>query len=85
MIEDDIEEAIDQTALLLCKIEGGIEQTSINWRTKSGLVLIEELSDDDTLSHFRFRKEHLQEMSDKLWPSKTAWLPCWSKQDVNPL
>jgi hypothetical protein len=30
--------------------------------------LIQEVSEDDAIAHFRFRKRHLQEMANKLWP-----------------
>jgi hypothetical protein len=50
-----------------------IAHTDIVWRTKNGLK-IEELSEDDALSFFRFRKEHLQIVADKLWPRLAPYL-----------
>ena len=44
-----------------------IAHPDIVWRTKNGLT-IAELSEDDALSFFRFRREHLQIVADKLWP-----------------
>lgn len=50
-----------------------IEHPTINWRWKDGLT-VQQLSADDALTHFRFRKVHLQEVSDKLWPRLSAYL-----------
>ena len=39
-----------------------------------GPVRICNISDEDAFSHFRFRKAHLQEVSDKLWPRLSQYL-----------
>ena len=55
------------------RLAQNISHTDIVWRTKKGL-LIEELSEDDALSYFRFRKEHLQVVADKLWPRLAPYI-----------
>ncbi len=46
----------------------------INWRTNHTGLSIQDSSVDDALSPFRFQKEHLQEVSDKLWPWLSFYL-----------
>jgi DDE superfamily endonuclease len=53
-------------------IEGGMEDETIQWRGKR--LIVEDLSDDDAISHFRFRKKHLQEVANKLWPRLQQYL-----------
>ena len=59
-------------------IEGGMEDESIQWQGKR--LIFEDLSDDDAIFHFRFRKKHLQELANKLWPQLQPYLtglkPC---------
>ena len=59
-------------------IEGGMEDESIQWQGKR--LIVEDLSDDDAIFHFRFRKKLLQELADKLWPRLQPYLtglkPC---------
>jgi hypothetical protein len=50
-----------------------ISHPNIRWHWKSGLC-IDDLSSDDALSFFRFRKVHLQEVSDKIWPRLSPYL-----------
>jgi hypothetical protein len=58
---------------IACELTRTIEHPNIIWRRKGGLT-IDELSLDDALTHFRFRKVHLQEVSDKLWPRLLCYL-----------
>ena len=37
-------------------------------------LIIQDLSEDDALTHFGFRKVHLQEVADKLWPRLQCFL-----------
>jgi hypothetical protein len=43
-------------------------------------VIVVDLSEDDAIFHFRFRKKHLQEMFDKLWPRLQQYLAVGSKK-----
>ena len=45
------------------QIEIGMEDNTIQWGKR---LLIQDLSEDDTLTNFRFCKIHLQEVADKL-------------------
>jgi hypothetical protein len=65
---------VDTTSLLLqhatriiAGIDGGTEDSTIKWRQYGGL-LIQDVSEDDAITHFWFRTRHLQEVADKLWP-----------------
>ena len=59
--------AFDKASTIANKLNQPIEHQGIQWRRKHGLKIV-ELSSDDGLTFFRFRTEHLQELSDKLWP-----------------
>jgi hypothetical protein len=58
---------------IACDLTRTIEHPNIIWRRKDGLT-IDELSLDDALTHFLFRKVHLQEVADKLWPRLLCYL-----------
>ena len=48
-----------------------MEVHTIQWGKR---LLIQDLSDDDALTHFWFCKVHLQEAADKLWPRLKCFL-----------
>jgi hypothetical protein len=75
MLVDSIEEVLLVATTILDDMEMDIEDKTIRWRSKrDGGVMIEDLTDDDAISHFRFRKPHLQEVADKLWPRLCEYL-----------
>ena len=49
----------------------GMEDNTIQWGNR---LIIQDLSEDDALSHFHFCKVHLQEVADKLWPRLQCFL-----------
>ena len=53
------------------QMETGIEDNTIQCGNR---LLIQDLSEDDTLMHFCFCKAHLQEVADKLWPRLQCFL-----------
>ena len=53
------------------QIEIGMEDNIIQWGYR---LLIQDLSEDDALTHFCFCKVHLQEVADKLWPRLQCFL-----------
>ena len=61
-LQDELETVIEAIA----EVYNGIEESTIEWQGKG--VIVEDLSEDDAIFHFRFRKKHLQDMMDKLWP-----------------
>jgi hypothetical protein len=70
--DSDDDELVDQFHVafhnanaIACDLAQPISHENIDWRWKCGLS-IDELSSDDALTFFRFRKVHLQEVSDKL-------------------
>jgi hypothetical protein len=65
--------AFDKASTIANKLNQPIEHQGIQWRRKHGLKIV-ELSSDDGLTFFRFRTEHLQELSDKLWPRLSGYL-----------
>ena len=65
-IAQEIEIALKVVEEVNNNIEGGMEDATIQWRGER--IIVEDLSDDDTVFHFRFRKKRLQEIADKLWP-----------------
>jgi hypothetical protein len=72
--DSDDDELVDQFHVafhnanaIACDLAQPISHEIIDWRWKCGLS-IDGLSSDDALTFFRFRKVHLQEVSDKLWP-----------------
>ncbi len=72
---EDFHVAIGNANAVAVKLGSTILHPSIAWRRggSDGLA-IEDLSCDDALSFFRFRKVHLQEISDKLWPRHSVFL-----------
>jgi DDE superfamily endonuclease len=74
-IDDSIDEAMQMAVSILWDLEGGLEDSTIRWRDRHEGLLICEISDDDAIAHFRFRKTHLQELSDMLWPRLHQFLP----------
>jgi hypothetical protein len=65
--------AFDKASTIANKLNQPIEHQGIQWRRKHGLKIV-ELSSDDGLTFFRFRTEHLQELSDKLWPQLSGYV-----------
>jgi hypothetical protein len=74
-IDDTIDEAMQMAVSLLWDLEGGLEDATIRWRQRHEGLLSCEISEDDAIAHFRFRKPHLQELSDMLWPRLYQFLP----------
>ena len=74
-IDDTIDDAIQMAVSLLWDLEGGLEDSTIRWRQRHEGLLIREISEDDAIADFRFRKSHLQELADKLWPRLRQFLP----------
>ena len=74
-IDNTIDEAMQMVVSLLWDLEGGLEDSTIRWRQRHEGLLICEISEDDAIAHFRFRKPHLQELSDMLWPRLHEFLP----------
>jgi hypothetical protein len=66
-----IEEVIQLTVQMYECMETGIEDNTIQWGKK---ILIEDLSEDDAVTHFCFRKIHLQEVANQLWPRLQHYL-----------
>ena len=66
-----IEEVIQVTVQMYECMETGIEDTTIQWGKR---ILIEDLSEDDAVTHFCFRKIHLQEVANQLWPRLQSYL-----------
>ena len=66
-----IEEVIQVTVHMYECMETGIEDNTIQWGKR---ILIEDLSEDDAVSHFLFRKVHLQEVANQLWPRLQRYL-----------
>jgi hypothetical protein len=64
---------LQHAARLVTDIDGGTEDSSIQWRAHGGL-LIGDVSEDDAIAHFRFRKRHLQELANKIWPRVQEYL-----------
>lgn len=51
-----------------------IAHPNISNHGKSGITIVELSLDDALATHFRFRKVHMQEVSDKLWPRLSCYL-----------
>jgi hypothetical protein len=66
---DDLHVAIGNANAVAVELDSTISAPCTGWRRggSDGLA-IEDLSCDDALSFFLFRKVHLQEIADKLWP-----------------
>lgn len=71
-LSDELATALQAVSELYNDIEGGMEDESIEWQGKR--LLVDDLSEDDSIFHFRFRKKHLQEIADKLWPRLQPYL-----------
>ena len=66
-----IEEVIQVSVQMYKCMETGMEDNTIQWGEK---ILIEDLSKDDAVTHFQFRKVHLQEVANQLWPRLQFYL-----------
>ena len=53
------------------QVETGMDDNTIQWGKR---LLIQDLSEDDALTHFHFCKDHLQEVAEKLWPRLQCFL-----------
>jgi hypothetical protein len=73
MLVDITDMLLQHTARVVADIDGGTEDCTIQWRKYGGL-LIQDVSEDDAIAHFRFRKRHLQEVADKVWPRVQEYL-----------
>jgi hypothetical protein len=73
MLVDEVYVSLGNQRAIANRLTQTIAHPNIVWRTKNGLT-IEELSEDDALTFFRFRKEHLQIVADKLWPRLAPYL-----------
>jgi hypothetical protein len=74
-VDDTIDEAMQKAVSIFWDLEGGLEDSTIRWRQRHEGLLICDISDDDAIAHFRFRKPHLQELADMLWPRLRQFLP----------
>jgi hypothetical protein len=68
MLVDEIIVALAHQSAIANRLTQTIAHPNIVWRTKNNGLTIQELSEDDALSYFRLRKEHLQIVADVLWP-----------------
>jgi len=71
---DEVLLAIGNANAIALEFTNTISHPDIVWRHGRCGLAIEDLSSDDALSFFRFRKVHLQEVSDKLWPRLSIYL-----------
>jgi hypothetical protein len=71
---DEVLLAIGNANAIALEFTNTISHPDIVWRRGRCGLAIEDLSSDDALSFFRFRKVHLQEVSDKLWPRLSIYL-----------
>ena len=69
-----IDDALQRAAAIFSDLEGRLEDSTIKWRQNHDGLLIKDVSDDDAIAHFRFRKAHLQELADSLWPRLHGFL-----------
>jgi hypothetical protein len=74
MLVDEVYVSLGNQRAIANRLTQTIAHPNIVWRTKNGLLTIEELSEDDALTFYRFRKEHLQIVADKLWPRLAPYL-----------
>ena len=74
-LDDNIDEAMQRAIRIFWDLDGGMEDSTIRWRRRHEGLLICDISDDDAIAHFRFRKTHLQELADMLWPRLRQFLP----------
>jgi hypothetical protein len=74
MLLDEFHVALFNSNMIARQLDQTIAHEGINWRTNHTGLSIQDLSVDDALSSFRFRKEHLQEVSEKLWPRLSIYL-----------
>jgi hypothetical protein len=80
-IAQEIEIVLEDVVDLYNDIEGGMEDATIQWKGKR--MIVEDLSEDDAIFHFRFRKKHLQEIAGKLWPRlKNSFVEASDKQGI---
>lgn len=68
MLVHEVFASLANQSTIANQLTQNIAHPDIVWRTKKNGLTIEELSEDDALSFFRFRKDHLQIVADKLWP-----------------
>ena len=66
-----IEQAIQVTVQMYECMVTGMQDFTIQWGKR---ILIEDLSEDDAATHFCFRKVHLQEVANQLWPRLQCYL-----------
>ena len=66
-----LEKMIKATTVKYVETFEVMEDTTIHWGKQ---MLIENLSEEYSLTHFRFKKRHLQELADKLWPRLSVYL-----------
>ena len=71
---DEVLVAIGNANAIAIEFTNTISHPDIHWRRGRDGLAIADLSCDDALSFFRFRKVHLQEVSDKLWPRVSVYL-----------
>jgi hypothetical protein len=69
-----IDDALQWAAAIFSDLEGSLEDLTIKQRQNHDGLLIKDVSDDDAIAHFRFRKAHLQELADSLWPRLHGFL-----------
>ena len=67
MLEHKFYVALTNQNVIANRLTQTLSHPDIIWRTGDNGLIIEDLSSDDAVSYFRFRKEHLQIISEKLW------------------
>jgi hypothetical protein len=73
MLIDATNMLFQHTAMVVADIDGYTEDCTIRWH-KHGVLWIHDASKNDTTAHFWFRKHHLQEMPNKIWPCTQEYL-----------
>jgi quinol monooxygenase YgiN len=77
-LQEEFEMVLEAVAEVYNDLEGGMEDATIEWQGKR--VIVVDVSEDDAVFHFRFRKKHLQEMADKLWQRLHEYFDVGSKK-----
>ena len=66
-----IEEVVQVSVQMYEYMETGMEENIIQCGKN---ILIEDLSEDDAVTHFHFRKVHLQDAANQIWPRLQFYL-----------
>ena len=74
-----LEAMFEQTADYIQHIYAGLEDPTINWGKS---MLVDDISENDAITEFRFRKDHLQTIADRLWDKGLGLLLDGTKEKV---